>query len=161
MSNLTTRNALAIQQLMNDTLFKDRGEEEDLNIEEYFQPLKFWGGNQERVLFLLSNPEQDYFTEEAKDAFLKTMTALKLSIEDVAVVNNGNVRKLSFEEICRLLTPRICVFLGKDTWGDNIPLHEIFQRNDMAMINTYSFEEMLNDDEKKRAFWKAIKAVGI
>ncbi len=161
MSNLITRNALAIHQLMNDTLFKDKRAGEDLNVEEHLQPLKFWGDNRKHILFLLSNPEQEYFTEEAKDAFLKTMTALKLAIEDVVVVNSGITRKPSFEELNRLFAPRICVFLGRNSWGDNIPLHEIFLRNNIAMLNTYSFEEMLKDDEKKRAFWKAIKAVGI
>lgn len=163
MSTLTTDNPFALQYLMNETLFRNKAGivVNTVHNELEAQPLKFWGANEKNILFLLYHSKPDYFTEGAKDAFLKILSALKLSIEDVAVFNNGGTEELPFETIRTFFNPKICIFMGWKAEEGNAPLNEIVEQNGIMMLSTYNFEEMLEDDEKKRAFWKSMKALEI
>lgn len=157
MSTLTTRNPIAIRQLLNGTLFTANAATTAGQAE---QSLKYRGANKKRILFFLDNPSHEYFSHEAEDAFLKTLTALKLSLDDVALVNYGKCGQESMDEIKKFFNPKVCILLGQEVWNHEYLLHEVFQQGDITVLNTYTFEEMLTNDEKKRAFWKALKRIG-
>ena len=92
---------------------------------------------------------------------MKTLNALKLNLPDVAIINyNNSDNKVTFDRVKEQFDPKACIFLGFDpkrlglkNCAENILANE----NDIQLLNSFSFEEMLNDTGKKRIFWDAIK----
>lgn len=173
MSRLLTENPIALRFLMSETIFSSAAEnsqtensstvidsiESDLSLSDNKEPnLLFWGANEKNILFLIQNPEEDYFSSEAEDAFLKTLAALKLSLNDVAVFNRRKAEK-SLNEICEALNPKICIYCEEENETNKSAFNKITEVEGIACLYTYSFEEMLTDTNKKRVFWNAIKEI--
>lgn len=167
MNDLLTQNPIALSVLMSESLFNI--EECNTNFDHSViapprssqkaqDKVIAWGGNKEKVLFIVNSSVNSYFNEKEKDAFLKTLNALKLDIQDVAVINRSNV--LAFEEkIKEQFQPRSCIYCeglneeNKETFNNIITIEGI------KTLYTFSFGEMLKDNNKKRSFWNAIKNI--
>lgn len=171
MSRLLTKNPVAIRQLMSEAIFSLPSEESVtiagaatvLRAEvtpvvgKAAIPLVFWGGNTERILFFVRHASFDYFSKEAEEAFLKTLTALKLSLEEVAVVNLNKTSK-TIDEIKEQLHPKCCIYCEGET-SEASSTFNVLEKAEVDRLYTYSFEEMLSDPTKKRLFWNAIKEI--
>ncbi len=160
MSRLLTKNPIAIRQLMNEAIFSLHEEAITLpdTVEEQEVPLVFWGENKANIIFFVRNTLYNYFSIEAEDAFLKTLSALKFTLNEVAVVNlEKNTQP--YDQIKAQLNPKFCIYLE----GNNSNLTESFNvfmdQENVKVLYTYSFEEMLIDTTKKRMFWNGIKEI--
>ena len=86
------------------------------------------------------------------------MSALKFTLNEVAVVNlEKNTQP--YDQIKAQLNPKFCIYLE----GNNSNLTESFNvfmdQENVKVLYTYSFEEMLIDTTKKRMFWNGIKEI--
>lgn len=168
MSCLLTKNPVAIRQLMSEAIFSLPSEEFTAIVEQVpaleaqvsvkaESPLVFLGGNRKRILFFVRHESFEYFSTQAEEAFLKTLGALALSLDDVAVVNRDKTSK-TIEEIKEQLQPKCCVYCeGESIEGAST--FNVLEKANVDSLYTYSFEEMLSDTMKKRLFWNAIKEI--
>lgn len=182
MSNLLTNHPIALNALMNETLFSA-----DFTVAEQpsnsfqqaqAQPLItppenivatastpeefiYQGSVEKRILFILRYPDFDYFSPGALDAFEKILAAVGLKVADVAVVNLANAHNPNdFKRIMQFFQPTRITLLGVDPASLLLPLipHNEYMRGKVATVfNTYSFEEMFANVEKKKAFWLEFK----
>jgi hypothetical protein len=175
MSRLLTQKPIAIRILMNEAIFSSPVLDEltdssladenltqngDVLFEDEDSDFLYWGSNEREMLFLLRSPTFDYFSVEAEDAFLKTLAALKLTIEDVAVVNFEKTNK-SFDEVKEVLNSKICIYCDGENEENRSFFNKLVEKDGFTLLYTYSFEEMLTDINKKRAFWNAIKEINV
>lgn len=175
MSQLLTQDPIAIRILMSETIFSSSSidelpdssqKEEDLKqsdavlVKGANSDLSFWGSNEKKVLFLIRNSAVDYFSIEAEDAFLKTLAALKLTIDDVSIVNLAR-NNTPFNEIKKILSSRFCIYCEGESEANQNLFNKLFEKDGLTFFYTYSFEEMLTDVNKKRAFWNAIKEIKV
>lgn len=188
MSRLITKNPIAIRQLMSETIFQpdelvevDKPSESEqlrktptaietstkdqviaLKKDDLIEneELLYWGDFGKALVYFVDNPDADYFSEAAKEAFLKTLTALKLTLSDVAVIN---LYRLSFSisDIKKQLNPKILVYSTGPREGYEQRFNQFFDEEASQVLITYTFEEMLTSNEKKRAFWNAIKEMKV
>src|SRR5690606_40318735 len=97
MSNLLTDNPIALQALMNETLFSagfvmdnaQNSSSENLpsvNWDSSSEEFVYKGDKSAGILFILRYPDYPYFSPEAEEAFVMTIAALGLTLENVAVV---------------------------------------------------------------------------
>lgn len=174
MSPLNTSNPLALQVLMSETIFDidfpipsiDDAILEILPVkkEEEFV-LKTYGGNNKNILFVISDNTNEFLSADAEIAFMKILRALKLTLEDIVIVNHNETQiNLTFEKIEEKLQPENCIFLGTEPQllGLEACAENILKTEDnIQFLYSYSFEEMLRDTEKKRLFWDAIKLMNL
>ena len=166
MSRLLTKNPIAIRQLMNEAIFSLHEEAiapteaivPTETVKEEETPLIFWGENKANIVFFVKNELSNYFSVEAEDAFLKTLSALTLSLNEVAVVNLEKSSH-SFEQIKAQLNPKFCVYLEGNTSELTESFNTFMDEGNMKVLHTYSFEEMLTETTKKRMFWNGIKEI--
>src|SRR5690554_3378608 len=177
MSRLLTQNPIALRFLMSETIFSSAAEistienslphtslqtdpqKSDLSLSENKDTeFLFWGANEKNILFLIENPNEDYFSEEAEDAFLKTLAAMKLSLQDVAVFNRGKA-EYSLSEIHEKLQPKICIYCNGENERNQDAFNTLIEANGISSLTTYSFEEMLVDTQKKPNVWNCIKGI--
>ncbi|MGJ1419100.1 hypothetical protein ACR79T_05710 [Sphingobacterium spiritivorum] len=179
MKNLLTDNPAAIKALMSETLFSagqsfsDSQEDEFVEATSIQTPLSaevktdvteefIYQGNKDRgIIFILRYQEYPYFSAGAQEAFVKTIGALQLTPSDVVVVNLANPHNPNdFKRIMQFFTPTKIILLGVEPTSLVLPHipHNSYMKGRVATVfNTYSFEEMFVDIEKKKAFWIEFK----
>ena len=172
-SNLHTNDPVALRYLMTETIF-DVGAEAPVPTaddkqaaaapvvkQDPQQQFTCYGKNKRNYLFLTEDREAEWMSAAALDAFGKTLAALKLTVDDVAVLNIGTFSPLpSKEDIFSYFSPRILVSLGASFhWMglDVSPEKTVLDYGGITVFRTYAFDEMLVDAEKKRVFWTTIK----
>lgn len=176
-SNLTTDNVAALQALMSETIFT-MGEETALpsgSIHNYpnqdipqaaaaetaAEEFIFQGDKSTGVLFILRYPEYPYFSPAAEEAFLKTIGALQLNASNVAVVNLANPHNPNdWTRIMKFFQPKKITLLGVEPTSLKLPTiaHNSYMKGKIATVfNTFSFEEMFADVQKKKLFWGEFK----
>src|SRR5690606_12232224 len=138
---LNTVDPVALRYLMTETIF---------GVEEPFDSpapqFSYYGGNKRNFLFLTQDTQHKWMSAAALDAFSKTLAALKLSTDDVAVLNMAAFPTVPDKaELFAFFNPKVIVALGTTLSEEPSGPVEVF--------NTHSFDEMLADAEKKRAFW--------
>lgn len=173
MNNLLTNNPVALQALMSETIFStgfsmedfERGQQVQHSVVAFdhsAEEFVFQGDKSTGVLFILRYPEFPYFSPQAEEAFVKTIGALQLTPKNVAVVNLANPQNPNeFKRIMEFFKPSKITLLGVDPASLKLPeiAHNSYMRGKVATVfNTFSFEEMFADVEKKKLFWGEFKS---
>ncbi len=177
MNNLTTDNAVALQALMSETIFttgfavQDVEGKQPTNDSEQTPPSEapvfqeefvYQGDKATGVLFILRYPDYPYFSPQAEEAFVKTIGALQLTLQNVAVVNLANPHNPNdFKRIMAFFEPKKITLLGVEPASLKLPdiTHNSYMRGKIATVfNTFSFEEMFADVNKKKLFWAEFKS---
>lgn len=172
MSSLLTDNPVALQALMNETIFS-HGLSLENTLEETHklgnsvdwdsskEEFVYQGDRSKGVLFILRYPDYPYFSPEAEQAFVKTIGAIGLTPENVAVVNLANPHNPNvFKNIMQFFTPKKIILLGVEPKSLALPeiAHNSYMQGRIATVfNTFSFEEMFTDINKKKLFWTEFK----
>lgn len=122
----------------------------------------FYGKNRRRYLFLTNDGQHQWMSVAALDAFTKTLAALKLSADDVALLNLAPFavppRK---EELISFFNPTVIVLLGvpPESVGLGALPTAVSNCDGISVFQTGTFDEMLADAEMKRLFWTTIKTL--
>lgn len=172
MSHLKTDNPIALRTLMSETLFSHGEKSEEVSIspdgtmrddrdDKAAEEFVYQGNKSTGILFVLRYPDHPYFSPEAEDAFVKTLGALHLSWENVAVVNLANGHNPNdFKRIMQFFQPTKITLLGVEPASLKLPeiAHNAYMKGRIATVfHTFSFEEMFADAQKKRMFWNEFK----
>lgn|SRR5690554_3567361 len=146
--DLNTADPIALRYLMTETIF---GVEAQSISEAGKTPhFPFYGKNKRKYLFLIEEKRYEWMSEAAMDAFIKTLAALKLAGDDVALLNLARlVEPPSVDQLTSFFDPRVVVNLGTPfVWPE---------QHGVKLFHTHAFDDMLADAGKKRAFWIEIK----
>lgn len=121
----------------------------------------YQGNKDQGILFILRYEQYPYFSPAAGEAFEKTIGALKLTKETVAVVNLANAHNPNdFKRIMAFFEPTKIILLGVEPASLKLPPieHNSYMKGRIATVfNTFSFEEMFADINKKKLFWNEFK----
>lgn len=121
----------------------------------------YQGDKSTGVLFILRYPDYPYFSPQAEEAFLKTIGALQLNASNVAVLNLANPHNPNdFKRIMQFFQPKKITLLGVEPLSLKLPEigHNSYMKGKVATVfNTFSFEEMFADVQKKKLFWGEFK----
>lgn len=171
MATLHTTDPIALRYLLSETLYAGTDQQDEMDIGPSVQATDMKGAsveyrfvhlgqNRERFLFITASTEHPYMSPPALEAFEKTVQALGLRLEDIALWNRLSGRDIGYDTIKGYFEPVKTVFLGKEAFPPDLvqmPMDTITDREGCKMLYSYSFEEMLASKEKKIAFWKLIK----
>lgn len=179
MTSLHTDNPVALRYLMSETIYgfdlQEAGppksilgeavssEEEPAPVAQEEPYFDFLGQNRQGYLFVVNDSAHDYMSPAALDAFQKTVQALGLQLEDIALWNRGKERlEIALEQVVERFRPAKLVFLGQQATLHGIPsmaLDSMVTVSGIKVLLSHGFEEMLTDMEKKKSFWKLLKTL--
>lgn len=178
MSELKTSNPLALHFLMNEDLYRFQEEEilqpealhtnvaqvKDETIEAREetadQGYEYYGENNRYILLLVDSPDHKVMAQKELDALQNTLSAKKLEMKDVAIVNLAHYPDATFQKLKEFFVCSSLVLLGvscKRIKMQEVPLNLITTVEGTKVLATYSFAEMLDSNDKKRAFWNEMK----
>ncbi|MFC3197908.1 hypothetical protein ACFOET_09815 [Parapedobacter deserti] len=155
---------------MTETIFGMEGRKGDVAAEQLSQAMptakpaasfSFYGQNRRNYLFLTRETQYEWMSVNAMDAFLKTLAALKLTSDDIALLNVGRLSVFPQEDdLFSFFKPKTVVSLGVALpWTELNNAAPVMDCKGVRLFRTYTFDEMLADADKKRQFWTTAKTI--
>ena len=167
MTKIFTTNPYALESFMQETLFYIKPsvsapKPETIVVENTVPNITHLGSNRKGILFIVQDQEHAYFSAPAKEAFLKTLQSLKLSLDDVAVYNSASrgAVDLSLSSLKKSFTPNTLVLMDVPFPElSDLQKNSVIHRLDMRIVQTDTIDAMLHDLGKKKQFWSTMKSM--
>lgn len=162
MGELNTTNPAALRFLMNEDLYLvDPVQGVQGSAAEGSSPaFDYLGENNRYLLLLVHIPQQKNLPSQEMDALINTLKAKKMSLYDVALLNIAHYPSATFDNLKDFFVCKTLVLLGvapQQIQLQKVALNSITAIDNVTVLATYSFAEMLADTDKKRAFWNEMK----
>jgi len=135
-------------------------EKQPVNIET--QPINFnyLGGHKKKFLIIVHYPELEFIDDKHLTALENILKRMEFSVDDVAIFNNATYADVKFEHLTDFFKPQKLLLLGKNAMPEDmeaLTLNKPQQLNNCSTLFSFSFDDMMDDNEKKKAFWEQMK----
>jgi hypothetical protein len=165
MSDLKTRNPVALRLLMTDDIYcignqTEKSSLKTANESSDLPSFSYMGENNKYILILINEQKQEIISQEDLGTLTSILTARQLEIRDVAIVNLDKHPAKDFNQLKQFFACKKLILFGINPM--EIGLNEINSNEpelvkDTKILATFTFDEMRNDNSKKRLFWNAMK----
>ncbi len=136
--------------------------------EQALQPLtetpkpsfKYLGGNKKQFLILVNYTTDEHIAEAHLKALESTLGRKTLAIEDVAILNTARHAANNHQHFISYFSPAKLLILGAAAIPAGLAppqLNVIETLENRLQLFTHSFDEMLADRDKAKAFWEQMK----
>ena len=124
--------------------------------------LRYLGDNQKNIAILVKNKEVPFLNETEFNLLTSILTACKLSIADVAIVNLES-DKSNPEEITTVLNSKIVLLFDVTPSEINLPINfphfQVQQFNKRTYLYAPTFSLIEKDKAVKIKLWQALKTI--
>ena len=125
-------------------------------------PLNNSGNNQKKNLVIVSHQHFSFLPDEEINFLTNVLAACKLSIEDVAIVNNYKIDQTHLQNIIHSEAKNILLF-GVQPFSIGLPINfpqfQLQQFNKRTYLHAPSLSQIENDKELKTKLWNALKTL--
>lgn len=125
--------------------------------------ISFLGDNIKRITILVDDKEAIYLTDDQLSFLLGILTACKLTMADVAVINLDKNKLCTYKEISNTLKPeKVLLFgLSPDTVGLPLqfPHYQIQHFNNQVYLSSASLLQLQADKAEKMKLWNCLKKI--
>jgi hypothetical protein len=129
-------------------------------IETPKDPFKYLGGYRKKLLVITFYPYVEFIEANHLEALNKVLTRLDFGMDDIAILNIANYKGTMFSDIVDFFKPEKLLLLGEKALPAGIEaltLNTPKQLNRCDTLLSFSFEEMMDNQEYKKAFWENMK----
>jgi hypothetical protein len=124
-------------------------------------PIAFnFKGSKGGMLILVHYPELEFIHETHLTALENILKRKDVAINDVAILNMANYGDVNFENITGYFTPQKILLLGEKALPAGIAalkLNTPQQLGKSTALYSFSFDEMMDSPDNKKAFWEQMK----
>ncbi len=124
---------------------------------------KHLGTNSKNILIVVHYPETAFLPDDHLHFLTKIISACKLSLADVAIINHHHYYEKTFEEITtHFKCNKVLLFaISPKEFGMPIhfPFYQIQSFNKTIFLSCPPLHELLNKDAEKRKLWECMKAI--
>ncbi|MHB8207102.1 hypothetical protein [Mucilaginibacter sp.] len=120
----------------------------------------YLGGNKKNFLITVHYPGIDFMDDAHLTALQNTLKRLGFELDDIAILNLANHTEADYETISGFFNPKKMLLMGKSALPKNIgpiKLNEQQTLGNCVMLFSFSFDEMMDSNEYKKAFWEQMK----
>jgi hypothetical protein len=121
--------------------------------------IKFKGKNLKKILLVVDQPTKDFIIPEEEVFLKRILTAVKLSSDDVAIVNLQNLEKNQIGNLLDFDFAKLITFgVENDNFiSGDIPLYDISNINDRKILKADSLDMIQKDQKKKAKLWEILQ----
>jgi hypothetical protein len=118
------------------------------------------GKNQKRLLWLVSDKEHSYLSDDAFRFLIQVLEACKLNLDDIALVNLHNCTE-SFEELVAALKPLsiLASNVSPSFLSSKQELYTILSKDGYQLFTTAKLELVKDDKVQKSKLWLGLKQI--
>ncbi len=123
--------------------------------------IQFLGGNNKHILFLIDNSDGDFLPENQLAFLSGILTACKLCIDDIAIVNLNKKEESDFNKLPDALEAAIVIAAGIELsvleLPFKIPPFQVQQYKGKKYVSIPLLDTIKNDPVLKRQLWELLK----
>ncbi len=123
----------------------------------------FLGSNQKGIAILVNSDEALYLPDEELNFLLGILTACKLSMADIALVNMHKNPGLTYTDITEQVKAEKVFLFGVSTDTLQLPLqfphYQVQQYNGQVYLSAVTLAEMQKNKEEKMKLWNCLKRI--
>ena len=151
-----------IQNLYNKSLYDLKANKPGLDAAET-KRISFLGSNQKKIILLVNDAQAIYLPDEELNFLLGILTACKLSMADIALVNIAKTPELDYVVIAEQLKAEKIILFGLQAAALQLPLqfphYQIQQYNNQVYLSAASLADLQKDKEEKMKLWNCLKNI--
>jgi hypothetical protein len=119
------------------------------------------GNNQQKILILVDNDETLYLPDEQLNFLMGILTACKLTMQDVAILNIQKNTGVSYTNLATALKASVVLLFGVETSKIDLPLqfplYQIQAYNNQTYLSAPLLTVLQNDKAEKTKLWLCLK----
>lgn len=152
--------AITIQQLYKNALITSPEKENHGKSEA---GLKYLGDNKRGIILVVDNKEATYLPGVLLDFLMEILTACKLNMDDVALINIAKYKHFDYNEILNNLDPKTILVFGVSLSAIGLPFtipeFQLQVFNKITYLSGPSISQLQADKELKRSLWLCLKQI--
>lgn len=123
----------------------------------------YLGNNKKAVTILVDAPGCSYLAEDDLNFLLGILTACKLSMDDVALLNMANAAVRDLAALNQLLNPSRIFLFGLSPAALQLPLvfphYQVQQYNGQVFLAAPALAQLRDDKAEKMKLWGCLKTI--
>jgi hypothetical protein len=122
----------------------------------------YLGTNKKNFLILVYYPGNDFIPDNHLTALESVLNRKGHSRDDVAILNLAKHAYAQYERLATYFMPQTLILLGKLSipQGMEQPKFNLVENHHgLNLLYTFSFEEMMTNNDNKKAFWDQMKTL--
>ena len=129
------------------------------------QPLHimFLGSNLKKIALVVHDESSIYLADDALQFLLGILTACKLSMADIALINVSKNKQVSYNTITEQLKAEKIIMFGLTAENLALPLqfphYQVQQYNNQVYLSAASLTDLQKDKEEKMKLWNCLKNI--
>jgi hypothetical protein len=151
--------SIVIQQLFKNSLIDLKNSEADTD--EKKDGVPFLGSNKKRVCIVVADETAVYLADEQLGFLLGILSACKLNMEDVAIINFAKKSDLSYILLQQQLQAETLLLFGVTPRQLQLPLdfpyYQIQKFNGQLYLTALALQQLQQDKAEKTKLWNCLK----
>jgi len=151
-----------LQALYNKSLY-DLNSDNSESKTEQAAGITYLGNNLKKIAILVKSNEAIYLPDEELNFLLGILTACKLSMADIALINASKNAEFTYKEVADQLKAEKIFFFGIEPELIGLPLqfphYQIQKFNDQVYLSSVALVELQADKAEKMKLWNCLKKV--
>ena len=123
----------------------------------------FLGNNQKKITIVVNSDAAIYLPDDELNFLLGILTACKLSMADIALVNLAKNPDLVYSVLSEHLKAEKVFLFGLNAANIDLPLqfphYQVQQFNNQVYLSSVSLSEMQANKEEKMKLWNCLKKI--
>ena len=122
----------------------------------------YLGKNQRQFLILVHYPAHEFMDAAHLAALTNILKRKELALDDVAIINLHHYQTTDLEALNSFFSPVKIVVMGRNAIpaGMEEPvLNTPLQLKGRHLLYSFSFDDMMSDNERKKLFWEQMKTI--
>ena len=125
--------------------------------------ISFLGNNQKKIAILVNSEAAIYLPDDELNFLLGILTACKLSMADIALVNLAKNPDMVYAALSEQLKAEKVFLFGLNAASIELPLqfphYQVQQFNNQVYLSSVSLNEMQANKEEKLKLWNCLKNI--
>jgi hypothetical protein len=127
------------------------------------QPVKYLGKNAKNILLLVNNTEAPYLPDNELSFLTNILSACKLSLADVAIVNLNALPENEIEAAIQPLEPKYILLFGLEPLSIGLPINfpqfQLQPFNKRTYLYSPALQELDRNKDLKLNLWNSLKTM--
>jgi hypothetical protein len=149
-----------VYQLYKKSLFEIDGIKKEPDSQQV-SATSFLGKNDKNILVMVNEPGAAFLTDADLNLLIGILTACKLSLADIALVNFHKNVGTGYDQLMREFSPVTVFLFGIEPKDLQFPLHfpnfQLQQYNDQTYISAPSLKLLSENKEQKKELWACLQ----
>ena len=125
--------------------------------------ISFLGDNKKRIAILVHSPQSIYLPDEELNFLLGILTACKLSMMDIALINVSKNQGLTYNDIATQAKAEKVFLFGINPESLKLPLqfphYQLQHYNNQVYLSSEALDKLQADKQEKLKLWNSLKKV--